>query len=122
MNIEHISVSRESVFKECKLIYKYQYHLKIPSGVPEPFHFTYGKLIHKIAEEYVRNKGDRLLSEVAIDVLQGKIPLEIGVYAPMLPPEYKKRMPSHLRSIKTITEQIGMEGELEYSFRYDLDP
>jgi len=124
MNIEHISVSREGTWQECKLRYKYKYHLRLAEEF-EPFHFTYGKIVHKIAEEYVGCKGDKSLSEVAVDVLQGNIPIERGitdVFAPPLPEAYQKRMPGHLRSLKTITEQIGMEGELEYHFNYDLDP
>jgi CRISPR/Cas system-associated exonuclease Cas4 (RecB family) len=125
MNIEHISVSREGVWQECKLKYKYKYHLKIPEG-KEAFHFTYGKLIHKCAEEYVGLNGEKSINEIALDVLQGKIPIERGkdvdVFAPSLPPAYQARMPGHLRSLKTITDQVGMGGELEYHFNYDLDP
>ena len=124
MNIEHISVSREGTWKECKLRYKYKYHLRIPED-GEAFHFTYGKVMHKIAEEYVGNKGDKTISEIAVDVLRGNIPIERGltdVFAPPLPRSYQERMPGHLRSLKTITEQIGMDGELEHHFNYDLEP
>lgn len=125
MNIEHISVSRHSLFQQCPQAYKYKYHLKLESNEPEPFYFVYGKIIHKIAEEYVQQDGKQLLSEVAMDVLKGRIPLERGssdVFAPALPAEYQRRMPEHLRAVKTITDQIGMGGHLEYGFNYDLDP
>jgi CRISPR/Cas system-associated exonuclease Cas4 (RecB family) len=44
------------------------------------------------------------------------------VFAPKIPTEYKVRMPSHLKSIDTITNQIGFDGQLEWDFKYDLDP
>jgi CRISPR/Cas system-associated exonuclease Cas4 (RecB family) len=122
MDINHISVSRKKVYDECAQKYKYKYHLKVPSPVEEPFYFIYGKMVHKIAEEYVRNRGKRTLGEVANDILSGKIEIERGVKAPKLPPEYNKRLPGHLRSIQSLTEKIGTDGEVEYSFEYDLDP
>ena len=125
MNIEHISVSRKQVWDQCKCLYKYKYHLKLNSPEPEPFYFVYGKVIHKIAEEYVSRKGERTLSEVTLDVLEQRIPIERGeneVFAPKIPEEYRRRMPEHLRSIKYITEQMGNEGYLEFPFYYDLEP
>jgi len=125
MNIEHISVSRKQLWDQCKAAYKYKYHLKMDSSEPEPFYFVYGKIIHKIAEEYVECKGSRLLSEVAADVIEGKIPIERGesdVFAPNIPSDYRRRMPEHLRSVKKITDQVGYGGELEHKFNYDLDP
>ncbi|RDJ35624.1 MAG: PD-(D/E)XK nuclease family protein [Crenarchaeota archaeon] len=126
MNIEHISVSRSGVWDECRLKYKYQYHLKLEPLDKEPWHFTYGKIVHKIAEDYVSSQGSKQISESAIDVLSRKIPIEVWngkpTFAPPLPQNYKERLPEHLRSIKTITEQIGMSGKLEHHFRYDLDP
>lgn len=126
MNITHISVSRKSVWDECKVKYKYKYHEKIESPEEEPFYFVYGKIVHKIAEEYVRARGERELFDVKDDVLQGRIPIESyegeEQHAPPLPMTYKNRMGEHLSSIRKITEQIGFDGELEWSFRYDLDP
>ena len=52
MNIEHISVSRKQCFDTCKAQYKYRYHLKIVSEEPTADHFTYGKIVHKVAENY----------------------------------------------------------------------
>lgn len=122
-----MSVSRKSVWDECQKKYYYKYHLKLDSEEEEPFYFTYGKIIHKIAEEFVGKRGDSSLNEVANLVLDGKIPLENDdqnnfVYAPKLPMEYKLKMPSHLSSIEKITKQIGFDGELEWDFKYDLDP
>ena len=59
MNIEHISVSRKQCFDTCKAQYKYRYHLKIVSEEPTADHFTYGKIVHKVAENYVEEKGKR---------------------------------------------------------------
>jgi ATP-dependent helicase/DNAse subunit B len=57
MNINHISVSRVGVYFTCPAQYKYKYHLKIESPEPEPFYFVYGKIVHKIAEVYIKEKG-----------------------------------------------------------------
>lgn len=128
MNIEHISVSRFGVWNNCPCQYKYKYHFKIIPPGPEPFYFVYGKIVHKIAEEYVTRKGVSPLAEVAMEVLDGKIPIERDekekkeVFAPSLPPAYRKRLPENLRSIKKLTDQIGTEGLLEHQFNYDLDP
>lgn len=122
MLIEHISVSRKSVWDQCALLYKYKYHLKIKPSEPEPMYFVYGKLVHKIAEHFVREKAKVPLREITQDVLNGKIPLEYNKSAPVLPVEYRQRLPNDLRSIYSLTEQIGTEGHLEYEFSYDLDP
>lgn len=122
MNIEHISVSRKGVWDLCHQQYKYKYHLKVPNPGEEPFYFVYGKIIHKIAESWIDGKGERLISEVASDVMTGKIEIEPGKKAPPIPMEYKRRIPEHLSSIKKLTDQIGMEGKLEHKFHYDLDP
>lgn len=122
MNIEHISVSRSKTFKQCAQLYKFKYHLKIPNPGEEQFYFTYGKIVHKIAETYVEEKAKRSLAEISTDVLRGKIEIEPGKVAPPLPKDYQRRLNGHLRSIQTLTEQIGADGILEYKFRYDLDP
>jgi len=127
MHINHISVSRLSVFQECQQQYKYKYHLKLEPLLEQPFYFVYGKVVHKIAEEYVRCQGQRLLKDVQHDILEGNIPIEFDenenpIYAPTLETAYKKRLPGHLRSIHSLTEKIGYEGELEYELNYDLDP
>jgi RecB family exonuclease len=126
MNIEHISVSRWETYQTCPARYRYRYHLKLESPEPEPFYFTYGKIVHKIAEEYILNKGKKELKEVCGAVLQGEIPIEDYASnkqkAPPLPPDYRNRLKSHIRAIHHLTEQIGFEGELEYPFEYDLVP
>lgn len=125
MNITHMSVSRKSVWDECKKKYHYKYHLKLQPEEAEPFYFTYGKIIHKIAEEYVEKRGSCNLNEVTELVVGGKIPLEESekgsVFAPRIPMEYKLRMPEHLNSLQKITKEIGFDGELEWDFKYDLD-
>lgn len=122
MNIEHISVSRKTIWEECPQKYKYRYHLEVIPDIPTPFHFTYGKIIHKIAEEFVTLKGVRQLGEIATDVLNGVIPYEEGEVAPKLPTSYQRRMPGHLRAIQSLTDRIGTEGIVEHHFLYDLDP
>lgn len=127
MDITRISVSRKQIWDECQAKYKYKYHLKTPSPEEEPFYFVFGKIIHKIAEEYVNNNGKLHLSEVTEMVLGGDIPLEEyndeATYAPAkMPPEYKKRFPGMLRSIEKLTKQIGFNGETEIEFEYDLSP
>ena len=56
MNITHMSVSRKNLWDECRKKYYYKYHVKLKPEEPEPFWFTYGKIIHKIAEEYIEKK------------------------------------------------------------------
>ena len=117
-----MSVSRKTVWDECKKKYYFKYHINVKPDEPEPFYFTYGKIIHKIAEEYVNFNGKHNINEVSNFVLKGEIPLEENVVAPNLPIEYKMRMPEHIRAVEKITQQIGFDGELEWSFKYDLDP
>lgn len=123
MDIAHISVSRKKCFDTCAQQYKYRYHLKVPRPGEEPFYFIYGKIIHKIAEEYVRLKGEVSVGDISKEVLRGKIEVEPGQSAPTeLPPDYKRKFTRHLRAIQNLTDRIGFDGELEHSFRYDLDP
>jgi RecB family exonuclease len=122
MNIEHISVSRSKSYGQCHYYYKLKYHDKIPNPGVEQFYFTYGKVIHKIAETYVGERAARSLAEISTDVLRGKIEIEPGKKAPPLPADYKRRMPGHLASIQKLTTQIGTDGILEYPFKFDLDP
>lgn len=122
MEIEHISPSRKQCFDECHQKYKFKYHLKmIPEG-PQPVYFSYGKTVHKIAEEYVKGQGKIPIEEIVKDVLTGNILIEEGVAAPPLEGDYKSKFPNHIRNIKEITDKIGFDGELEYKFKYDLDP
>jgi ATP-dependent helicase/DNAse subunit B len=126
MEINHISVSRVGVYQTCPQQYKYKYHLKLESPEPEPFYFVYGKIVHKIAEEYVREKGARTIQEITDAVLGGEILIETyqgdDLKAPPLPPTEQKRLPGHLRAIYQFTQNTGFEGELEFPFEYDLDP
>jgi ATP-dependent exoDNAse (exonuclease V) beta subunit len=121
-----MSVSRKTLWDECEKKYYYKYHLNLKPEEEEPFYFTYGKIIHKIAEEYVNEKGNKNLSEVTKLVVEGKISLEKRekeeVFAPKIPLEYKLRMSDHLRQLEKITNQIGFDGKLEWDFKYDLDP
>lgn len=122
MDIAHISVSRKKCFYLCQAQYKYRYHLKLPVPGPEPFYFVYGTIIHKIAETYVRKRGEQNIGDIAQDVIRGKIEIEPGKVCPQIPDDYKKKMQKHLRSIQNLTERIGTGGIVEHEFRYDLDP
>lgn len=122
MLIEHISVSRAGTYKECAQKYKFHYHLKVPSPVEEPFYFSYGKIVHKLAEEYIQCRGEKSLNEIWIDIKTGNLEIENGLKAPPLPKEYEKRLPIHLKQIQNLTSKIGVEGLVEHKFLYDLDP
>jgi CRISPR/Cas system-associated exonuclease Cas4 (RecB family) len=123
MKIKHGSVSRFGTFKECNKHYQYKYHDELPSLEPEPIYFAYGSIVHKIAQEYIEKKGEVLISEIANDVLSGKISLGEGKkLPPTLPTEYKNKLVGHIRSIKKISDQMGYDGFTEWEFNYDLDP
>lgn len=119
---EHISVSRKQTWQSCQQAYKFRYHLKIkPEGPVQPY-FTYGKLVHKIAEVYVQEQGQRNIEDIAIDCLNGTIEIEKNEPPPVLDAEYKKKLPEHIRNIKKFTDRIGYDGHLEYPFRLELNP
>lgn len=122
MKIEHISVSRQSLWTECQQRYKYKYHLEVITDVPTPFYFTFGKLMHKIIEEHTRSKGEKSLSRVKSEVLSGQIELEPGQKAPSLDNEYHNKLALHLRNYQRLADKIGFDGEVEWAFKYDLDP
>lgn len=122
MDITHISVSRKKCYDTCAQQYKFRYHLKVPRPGEEPIYFVYGKIVHKIAEEYVRQKGEVSIGDISKDVLRGKIEVEAGQVASELPPDYKRKLTRNLRAIQNLTERIGFDGELEYPFEYDLQP
>lgn len=117
MHIEHISVSRKKVFDLCQMKYRFQYHYSIKDGV-EPIYFAYGKIVHKIGELYVQNKGEKLIHEIAHEVLSEGVEGQKVT----LPQEYRNRLPFHLKSLKKITDKVGFEGKTEYPFKHDLDP
>jgi len=118
-----ISVSRKGTWDECQQRYKYRYYLKVESPEEEPYYFQFGKIVHKIAEEYVQQKGTISINEITKSVIHGEIELEEGVRvtAP-LPAAYAKRLPNHVRTIKSISDQMGFEGETEFDFKLDMQP
>lgn len=122
MDINHISVSRKKCYDTCQQQYKYKYHLRLPSPGPEPFYFAYGKLVHKVAETYVQEKGARPIGEICQDLVRGKVEIDPGKVCPELPPDYQRKLQKHLRAIQQLTDQIGFDGITEHEFRYDLDP
>ena len=122
MDIEHISVSRKQTFDECPARYKYRYHDKIVSLEPTPDYLIYGKIVHKVAEYYVKEQGKKDIGSIANEVLSGKILLDQCGPSPALPSTYKKKFPEHLKNVKNLSDRIGYDGHLEYEFLYDLDP
>jgi len=125
MNINHLSVSRYNLYKECEQKYKFKYHLKVPSPKEEQFHFTYGKVIHKVAEEFIELKGEKSLQDILLSILTGEMSLERSDQPGKrinLPKDFQVRVPDHLRSIEKLNKQVGVRGELEWEFKYDLDP
>jgi len=122
LNIEHISVSRGKSYRQCPYYYKLKYHDKIPNPGEEQFYFTYGKIIHKIAEQHVVEGGARSIREISNDVLGGRIEIEDGKKAPKLPRDYQNRLPGHIRALERLNKDIGCSGITEYKFRYDLEP
>lgn len=126
MDISHISVSRRKCYQKCPQQYKFHYHLRTPSPLPEPPYFVYGTIIHRIAEEYVRAGGEKTVGQISQDLLRGKILFEEGnEKCPGVPSTHKNKFQKHLRAIQKLTERIGFDngdGELEWEFKYDLDP
>jgi len=118
-----ISVSRKGTWDECQQRYKYRYYLKVESPEEEPYYFQFGKIVHKIAEEYVQNKGETSINEITKSVIHGEIEVEDGVRvtAP-LPAAYAKRLPNHVRTIKSLSDQMGFEGKTEFNFKIDMQP
>lgn len=117
MNIEHISVSRAGSYENCNEYYKYKYHLKIPNPGPEFEHFIYGKFIHKIIEEYTKNRGKKEVKEIIKEIqeegLEGK-KLNLSSM-------YKKRIQPDVLNFLKLSKKIGYEGEVEKNFSIDLD-
>lgn len=121
MIIEHISVSREQLWEKCQQAYKYRYHLKIPTK-ETPFHFTFGKIVHRIIEDYTKNLGNKSINECKKDILDGKLFLENETIAPKLDLPSINRLNLHLRNYEKLHDKIGFLGESEYGFSFDLSP
>jgi CRISPR/Cas system-associated exonuclease Cas4 (RecB family) len=123
MLINHQSVSRKKCYDTCEQQYKFRYHLKVPRPGPEPFYFTYGTIVHRVAEVYVENRGEMQIGDIAKDLLRGKIDLDDkGRKCPPIEDDYQKKFQKHLRAIQKLTERIGTGGIVEHKFEYDLDP
>lgn len=121
MKILHTSVSRTENYIRCPQSYKYRYHLDI---IPEttPFHFTFGKIVHKIIEVYTLNRGKKSINEVQKEVLDGTIPYEEGKTIPNLDNLVKQRLNAHVHNFMRLADKIGTDGEVEWPFDIDLDP
>lgn len=140
MKIPHISVSRKGTWEECQVKYKFRYHLDVMPPT-EAVYFTFGKVVHRAIELYTKERGKRLITDIALDILAGTIPLEDRKPAAKpegdapqeepkeepikpvdLPTEYRNKLNAHLRNFLRLTEKIGLEGDVEWPFRIDLDP
>lgn len=123
MKINHLSVSRSQVWNECEKKYKFKYHLEIPSLEPEQPYFLYGKVMHKIMEEYTKADGKTDIREIIPAVMNGEIPVEKDKNGKVnLPKEYLERLPEEIAAFLKLTNQIGTDGVVEWAFDYDLDP
>jgi hypothetical protein len=122
MKIEHISISRESTWLQCEQVYKYKYHLGMRPTEEAP-HFFYGKIVHKIIETYTLGRGLIDINDVTNAVLSGNIKLEDNSPSGRLelPYQYNAKLPKHLAAFMKLTKHIGVEGEVEWDFKYDLD-
>lgn len=119
---EHISVSRKQTWQSCQQAYKFRYHLKVVPEGPEQPYFTYGTLVHKIAEVYVQEQGKKPIEQITSDCLSGVIEIKEGQPPPVLAAEYLKKLPKHVQNIKQLTDRIGFDGHLEHPFRLELNP
>lgn len=128
MKINHISISRDGVWQECKKKYHYRYHLDMLPAV-EPIYFLYGKIVHKIIETYTEARGQRNINDVTNAVLNGEILLEEAhgdkpakKMETILPLDYRNKLPQHLNSFMKLSKLVGFEGEVEWEFEHDLEP
>jgi CRISPR/Cas system-associated exonuclease Cas4 (RecB family) len=123
MKINHISISREGQFLQCPQSYKYKYHLGILPEEEAP-HFFYGKIVHKIIENYTLGRGLIDINDITQSVLNGDIKLEDDSPSGRLnlPYQYNSKLPKHLASFMKLTNQIGTDGLVEWDFEFDLDP
>ena len=119
---EHISVSRRQTWSDCQAKYRFKYHLKVPVEEPTQPYFVYGKLVHKVAEVYVREKGQKNIDTIAKQCLNGEIEVEPGSGPPVIEKEYLKKLSSHIKNIKSLSDKIGYDGKIEHFFHFDLDP
>ncbi len=122
MLINHLSVSRSQCFELCQTQYKYKYHLKVVPDKPEQIYFVYGKLIHKAAEIYVKQKAEEPIFEIGKKLLNRDILFEDSHKLDTLTPEYKNKFWSHLKVVEKLTERVGCDGEIVYKIEYDLSP
>ena len=122
MIINHLSVSRSQCFELCQTQYKYKYHLKVIPDKPEQIYFVYGKLIHKAAEIYVKQKAQEPIFEIGKKLLSREIEFEDSSKLDTLTTEYKNKFWNHLKVVEKFTERVGFDGDIEYKIEYDLYP
>lgn len=115
-----MSVSRKQTWESCQLKYKYKYHLELHIPSDTPSFFTYGKMVHKIAELYVIGKGLTDISELARDCFNGKIKVENNTEIKVERWFYYK-IQRHIENIRKISNTIGFDGMTEYKFGFQYE-
>lgn len=120
MKCQHMSVSRDSTWKQCRQKYKYKYHLEIVKDGPPADYLIFGKAVHKIIEIYTKDKGVSDIGTIAKQVLNGDIEIEPGQKA-VLPIYYKNQIKTHLYNFLKLSDKLGFDGEVEWKFNIDLD-
>lgn len=121
MNIDHISISREGVWRECQQRYKYKYHLQVLVEQPTPFYFTFGKLVHRIIEEHTKCRGEKSVPRIKKDILNGHIEFQPNESVPSLDRDQYERLTLHLNNYMKLANKIGYDGHIEWPFLFDLD-
>src|SRR5581483_9800835 len=121
MKINHISVSRKNTWDTCQVTYKYRYHLELKPNKETPIYFTYGKLVHRIIEDYTKSGGKSNINQIAKDLIDGKLELQSGEFGVKLPSEYKNKLFIHIKNFLKLCDKIGFDGKVEYPFNVDLD-
>lgn len=122
MLIEHLSVSRGNLFKECKQEYKFKYHLKTKAPLDDHEYFDYGKIIHKIIEIYTKGNGDFKIFDIKKKVMSGELKVDTFKHPQQLTQPYKKRIDNNLNNFLKLNNRLGFHGEVEWDFHFDLDP
>lgn len=120
MKCEHMSVSRADTYNTCNYKYKLRYELAV---IPEQkFYFVFGKIYHKIVEEYIKLKGEKDIYQITKMVLDGELKIDGDNVAPRLLPDQKNRLGQHIENFLKFNDKIGCIGECEVPFSIDLDP
>lgn len=105
MIIEHASVSRLALFRDCSLRYRYKYHDKVESPLTDPSFLYLGKLVHGAFERFVQQG---LTFKDGMEAARRMILEEAktGDYDGKVSAEDMKRIPNHLVSFMSLQRDI----------------